>query len=100
MDERESIEYSWVNIAVGGRITDQPCELICIDVSPSGANAEAIIYNGNDASGQVIQDIFSAVKLNFLFAPIKPVYCDKGLAIVFTANVTRAFVQFRLIPHE
>ena len=100
MDERDSKEYSWVSLLAAGRICDQPCELLHVYVRPTAANSELIVYNGNDASGQVVVDMFSTTFDGYSFTPPEPVYCDKGLAVVFTAQVTRVFVQFRLIPHE
>lgn len=82
-------------LTASGMVTGLPCELICADAAPSAANAELAIYDGIDAAGTLIHTMFSSVKLNFLFAPIKPVKCEKGLYVALTANVTRVFVQYR-----
>jgi len=98
VDKAENKEYSWAMLTASGMVTALPCELICIDAAPSAANAELAIYDGIDAAGTLIHTLFSSVRLNFLFAPIKPVECEKGIYIAFTANVTRVFVQYRNMP--
>ena len=98
MEKPEKGKDSWVSLTASGIVTTLPCELIYVDMCPSAANAEVAIYDGIDAAGKPIHNIFAAVKLNSLFAPIKPVYCETGLYIVHTANVTRTFVQYRNVP--
>jgi hypothetical protein len=85
-------------MAQTGMVTDVPCELICVDMCPSAAAAQLTIYNGTDATGEVLHSIYAAVQLNTPFSPSKPIYCSKGIHVVFTANVTRAFVQYRHLP--
>lgn len=97
MRELESRDYSWRYITSSSMITDQPCELVCVDMCPSAGAAQITIYNGIDASGNVIQNIYAAVQLNMPFNPPKPIYCSKGIYIDHTANITSTLVQFRLV---
>ena len=91
----DSKEYSWAWVTASRLLTDHECELVYAYLAASGASAGTILYDGVNASGDVITHLVAAGADGLPFSPSVPVYCMKGLYITKGSGVTGIFVMWR-----
>jgi hypothetical protein len=96
----ESKEYSWAWVTDSRLLSHGPCELVYAFITPSKAEAEAYIYDGENSSGDKIFRFVTASQNTRAFSPKVPVYCRRGLYIAITKGTEGIFVQWRELPHK
>jgi hypothetical protein len=95
MYELTSKDLSWSYVDSSRRLSSGPCELWCAELDPSGAGAEATLYNGRSIAGDPITGIQAKQQTNQKFKPKAPVYCRRGLFVQLVTNCNGVFVQWR-----
>ena len=97
----ESTKYKWQWITLDTLLSTGPCELIFAELVPDAAGtATAVIYDGQNTSGDIVISFRGNGGYHTPFKPKKPVYCRKGLYVDITANIRGIFVQWRYLGHE
>lgn len=96
----DSKGYSWKFVTVSQIISKVACELCCVNVEPSDANANVNLFDGEDTAGRKIIGLFTSVKINREFYPCMPIYCRKGLYVEIVAATTGVFIHWREAPSE
>jgi len=91
----EEILWEWVTAS---KIVESgPCFLVGVDLSPSGNAATSSVYDGQDASGKLIDTLVRATKDNLdLMLPGK-IRCQSGIFISVGANTTGVLVLWQKI---
>lgn len=87
----------WEYLTASGLVIHQKCFIHSIIVAGAAAgNATGVIYDGDNTTGRVLLPIavLSSDTKQFLF--LKPLPCEQGVYIDFTANITGVAVQFSL----
>lgn len=86
----ERLPWQWVTS--DQVISKRPCWLHAAYLVPSGADADATLYDGENATEPKIITIdASSVDLT-PFEPPKPVYCSRGLFVDIGSNVSGVLV--------
>ena len=97
----ESKEYSWAYLTGNRLLSHGPCELIFAHLGPGAATTDAVLYDGENTSGDVIVTLQAAVVTGMPFNPPVPIYCRKGLYFAQGSSTsTTAFVQWRELGHK
>ena len=92
----ESKEYSWAWVTADRVLSHGACELLYAKFVPSSsATATATIYDGENATGDIIVAFRTAESRQADITPLQPVYCRRGLFIDSIANAKGVFVQWR-----
>jgi len=92
----ESEKYSWKWVTKDTLLSEGPCELVSAHLVPDAAGTStAIIYNGQDTSGEIVMSFRGNGGYHTPFQPPVPVYCRKGLYVDVTSNVRGILVQWR-----
>jgi len=96
----ESRVYSWARIAASRRLSPGPCELVFAFLSSDGqTTGKAVIYDGENANGDMVVTLESIANSGTPFSPQTPVYCRRGLYVTFTTG-NAIFIQWRVLSHE
>ncbi len=91
----ESKEYRWAWVTADLLLTVGACELLYAFVASDGqTTGKAILYDGENITGDKIATIESIANNGTPFSPPQPVYCRQGLYVDFSAGVG-VFVQWR-----
>jgi len=89
----------WVTISE--LLTTQPCELIYAQaVSDGGEIKDTILYDGEDASGELIINLQKGIKGNITFSPKEPIECRMGLYVKIGSSVEGVLVMWRNLPRK
>ena len=90
----------WDNLDGDRLLSDKPCWLHHAYVSASNDSAGFALYDGHDANGKKITDMWCDAAGGINFKPAKPVYCRQGLYVVVEA-LSFMFVEYELenYPH-
>jgi hypothetical protein len=91
--DSRTVSRQWVTVDTV--LCEKECELLFAYLVPSAAGADATLYNGDNATGELIATLESAAKTGHKFRPPVPVYCARGLFIDIGSNVTGVFVMWR-----
>lgn len=94
----ESKEFSWKWVTADELLSRRACELVYARLTPATDAGLCILYNGENADGEVIEQLETAGMNNCEFYPAKPVYCGRGLYVGTVTTVKGIFVQWREIP--
>jgi len=91
----ESKEFAWSWVTASRRLSPGPCELVFAFLASDGqTTGKAIIYDGENATGDMVVTIESPANNGKAFSPRQPVYCRRGLYVTFSAG-DGIFVQWR-----
>ena len=91
----ESKGYRWAWLDDSLLLSNGACELCFVFVASDGqTNGKAVIYDGENTTGDMIATIESIAFSGTPFKPTQPVYCRKGLYVVYSAGIG-VFVQWR-----
>lgn len=93
MDKETEYSCAWVTSDVC--LSHGACELLYAYLVVSAASTNSNIYNGENATGELMVTLKSAAVTGHAFSPSKPVYCRRGLYIDVGDNVSGIFVQWR-----
>ena len=97
----ESKEYSWKWVTADELLSHGACELLYALFIPSdAATATAIVYNGENTSGDIVVSFRGAESRQSVFSPKAPVYCRRGLYVDCGSNTRGVFVQWRELGHK
>ena len=91
----ESKEYSWAWVISDVCLSHGACELLYAYLVVSAASTDSNLYDGEDATGDLIATLKSAAVTGHTFRPTKPVYCRRGLYVDVGTSVSGIFVQWR-----
>lgn len=64
--------------------------------SDGGGEADSHLYDGNDTSGRLLQDLYSGDELSFQYHWFPPVFFRFGLYVDIGTNVDSVTLQFRV----
>ena len=82
-------------------LTTQPCELVYAQaVSNGGEIKDTIIYDGEDAEGEIIINLQRGTIGNVTLSPKEPILCYSGLYIVIGSNTEGVFIEWRNLPRK
>lgn len=82
-------------------ITTQPCELLYAQaVSDGGEIKDTILYDGEDASGELIINLQRGEKGNVVLCPPEPIICYRGLYLTFGSSTEGILVLWRNLPRK
>jgi len=95
LQEEDPRKWSWRYITTSQVLTTLPCEFTCLNICPSAAACQVEIYNGENASAPLVLPVYLAVQLNYEYSPKKAIFCNQGLFVALTANVTGVLIQWR-----
>jgi hypothetical protein len=95
--EGVSKQYSWAWVTADQCLCHVECELLYAFITPSAAEAEVYIYDGENTNGDKIFKFVTASKNTRPFAPKVPVYCRRGLYVDIVKNTEGVFVQWRVL---
>lgn len=87
-------DWEWVTAA--RILTHKPCRLLGLIVTPSAANAQLTLYDGENTTAPVIVTIFSSAKISWPFCFHEGIETDRGLFIGGFTNITGALVQWEV----
>ena len=92
----ESKEYSWAYLTGNRVLSHGPCELVFAYLVPGAVTTDAVLYDGENTTGDVIVTLQAASVTGKAFSPKVPIYCRKGLYFSQGSSTsTRVFVQWR-----
>ncbi len=91
----ESKDISWAWVTADRALSKQKCELIYAHVANTGATTDSVIYDGVDANGKKIVQLYNAAATGLNFNPPLPVFCENGLFVDVGSNITGILVQWR-----
>lgn len=85
------------NISASRLITSKPCFIFGVNIIPTTPSTVAILYlrNGELVTSDILIG-FKGVDGMLTYAPILPVYFNKGLYLELNSNVGQSSVQYLL----
>jgi hypothetical protein len=93
-DSRQ-ISRQWVT--ADALLAEKECELVYAYLTPSTANADVSLYDGENTSGDLVATLKEAAVSGHEFQPPVPIHCRKGLYVDVGSNVTGVLVMWRLL---
>lgn len=91
----DSKEYAWKWVTASRQLSPGECELVyAFLVSDGQTTGKAIIYDGENATEDMIVTFESPANNGKAFSPRQPVYCRRGLYVTLSAGVG-IFLQWR-----
>ena len=83
----------WTRLTATRTITEQPCWLLGLVLTPSVAGAQVAVYNAHNADAEELVDTFEGpanASLPIVFAA--PLPFSRGLHVTLDGNVTSALI--------
>jgi hypothetical protein len=93
--ESSLISRQWVT--ADARLCEKECELLYAYLVPSAAGADVSLYDGENATGDLIAPLKEAAVSGHEFRPPAPILCRKGLYVDVGSNVTGVLVMWRVL---
>jgi hypothetical protein len=86
-------DWEWITAA--RLVTKRKCRLMALVVTPSAANAEVKIYNGDSTSEPVVFSIYLATQNSQPYNFGEGLPLDRGLYVGSFTNITGVLVQWK-----
>ena len=86
----------WEWITAARVITAKPCRLLGLVVTPSLANSECKVYDGESADSPAVMEIFLTTKNTKIFEFTGGLHLDRGLYVGSFTNITGVLVRWEV----
>jgi len=85
---------AWTRITSSQVLAKGPCLLHSVFITPSAANADVTIYDGENATEPMVITLVMATAGITGFSPSPALELERGLYIAIGSNITAVLVQY------
>lgn len=100
MEVIDTKELDWKWVTANEVVSKMACEICMIALTCDGANANVTIYDGEDASGEIIAVVKGLQNRTVDININHHIYCRRGIYLVMSPAVLGVFIQWKMRPSK